>query len=143
MVAFYDNNDPNGTNFYKKYGNKYITITGTCNNITTTFQAIIADTCGNSDCNNCCAKNSDPTTGFLIDMEYYTVMRNFGTTACADVVHKLQFSVDVTQPPVYANCGAGFGGCGDTTQCCSADGYCGTDVNYCGVGCQKDYGPCN
>jgi hypothetical protein len=40
------------------------------------FVAVIADTCGNSDCDNCCSKNSKG--GFLVDIEYWTAERNLG-----------------------------------------------------------------
>eukprot|EP01034_Spumella_vulgaris_P024794 gene24794-31173_t len=46
------------------------------------FNATIADTCGNGDCNNCCAKNSKPS-GYLVDMEYYTLLNNYGTVDAA------------------------------------------------------------
>ncbi len=91
LVAFYDNSDPNGDNFQKRYGGKSITISKTCNGVYYNFTSIIADTCGNSDCNNCCAQNADKTSGILVDMEYYTVLRNFGNTDCAS--GKITFSI--------------------------------------------------
>ena len=84
LIAFYDNSDPGGKNFNKNYGGKNITLTKSCNGKSYKFVALIADTCGNNDCDNCCKKNCDKSTGFLVDMEYYTVMNNFGTTDCAD-----------------------------------------------------------
>lgn len=84
LIAFYDDADPSGSNFNNKYGGKNITVTKSCNGKTYTFACIIADTCGNGDCNNCCHRNSDKKTGFLIDMEYYTVLNNFGTTDCVN-----------------------------------------------------------
>jgi hypothetical protein len=83
LVAFYDNNDPKGHTWKHNYANKTIQITKTYNGVTHVFNASIADTCGNGDCNNCCAKNSQPS-GYLVDMEYYTLMNNFGTTDAAD-----------------------------------------------------------
>lgn len=74
IVAFYDDSDPSGKSFMSKYGGKQIRIRKNGKE----FNAIIADTCGNADCNNCCHKNSKG--GFLLDMEYWTVMKNFGTT---------------------------------------------------------------
>ena len=142
MIAFYDNNDPNGANFQSTWANKLVTITGTCNGVTKTFTAVIADTCGNSDCNNCCARNSHPTTGYLIDMEYYTAMRQFGTTNCADGAHSLTFEFDFTQPLAMVNCGEGIGSCNGAQRCCSAEGYCETTASACGSGCQKSYGYC-
>lgn len=142
MIAFYDNSDPTGTNFFSKWANKYIDITGSCNGVTKTFRAVIADTCGNSDCNNCCAKNSNPMTGYLIDMEYYTLMRIFGTTACTDYQKTFSFSIDMNQPPAIKNCGAGLDSCNGKFQCCSADGYCGGTSSFCSTGCQQGYGYC-
>jgi len=73
IVAFYDNSDSKGTNFDKNYGNKKVKLTK--NGVS--FIASIIDTCGNSDCNGCCAKNS--RSGFLIDVESFTAIRNFGS----------------------------------------------------------------
>ena len=78
LVAFYDNSNPSGSNFNSKYGGKTITLTKG----SVSFTAVIADTCGNQDCNNCCAKNSQPS-GYLLDMEYYTLIRHFGSTGAA------------------------------------------------------------
>ncbi|OUM61783.1 carbohydrate-binding module family 18 protein [Piromyces sp. E2] len=39
-------------------------------------------------------------------------------------------------------CGFGYGAC-PFGNCCSYDGRCGKSKNYCGVGCQVDYGFCN
>jgi hypothetical protein len=75
LVAFYDNSDPKGKKFNKKYGGKTIEL----KKGDVIFNATIADTCGNKDCNNCCAHNSKPS-GFLVDVEYWTAMNNFGTT---------------------------------------------------------------
>ena len=74
IVAFYDDSDPSGRNFRSRYGGKQIRIRKNGKEIV----AQIADTCGNQDCNNCCHNNS--RGGFLLDMEYWTVMRNFGNT---------------------------------------------------------------
>ena len=45
-----------------------------------TFVAIVKDTCGDSDCRGCCTRNAGKY-GFLVDMEYYTVKRHFGSTS--------------------------------------------------------------
>jgi hypothetical protein len=71
LISFYDNSD------------KTVQLTKTYNGKTYKFNATIADTCGNSDCNNCCSRNSDPNTGYLVDMEYYTVINNFGNINAA------------------------------------------------------------
>jgi hypothetical protein len=72
IVAFYDNADKQGKEFNKKYGGKKIRLRKNGKE----FTAVIADTCGNSDCNDCCIKNSKG--GFLVDMEYWTAERNIG-----------------------------------------------------------------
>ena len=72
VIAFYDNSDPDGKNFLTKYGGKTIHLRK--NGIT--FDAIIADTCGNDDCNGCCSKAKH---GILVDMEYWTVIQNLGS----------------------------------------------------------------
>ena len=46
------------------------------------FVATILDTCRDSDCNGCCTRNAK--NGHLVDMEYYTVMRNFKKLSEAD-----------------------------------------------------------
>jgi len=117
-------------------------ITGTCKGVKKTFTAIVADTCADSDCNNCCAINSNKTTGYLIDMEYYTALNLFGTTDCADALHSLQFTIDINQPPAIPNCGPDIGSCNGPQFCCSAESYCGQNMNYCGSGCQSTYGYC-
>lgn len=84
LVAFYDNSDKSGKYWEERYANKTIQITKKTDSQTYVFNATIVDTCGNGDCSNCCAKNSDKKTGYLVDIEYYTVMNNFGTTNLVD-----------------------------------------------------------
>ena len=79
MVAFYDNSDPSGKYWRHDYANKTIEVSKNYNGQSYVFNCTITDTCGNQDCDNCCARNSQPS-GYLIDMEYYTVINNFGTT---------------------------------------------------------------
>lgn len=82
LVAFYDDSDSKGKNWAKNYANKTIEITKTYNGKVVKFNATIADTCGNQDCSNCCSRNSRPS-GYLVDMEYYTLMNNFGSEDAA------------------------------------------------------------
>jgi len=72
LVAFYDDRDKNGTHFNENYGGKQIQLRKNGKELT----AVIADTCGNQDCDNCCTENSQG--GFLVDMEYWTTVRNLG-----------------------------------------------------------------
>jgi hypothetical protein len=83
LVAFYDDSDPSGKRYNSMYASHNISIDATCNGKQYHFVALIADTCGNQDCNGCCSRNSNKQTGYLIDIEYYTAMNVFGTTDCA------------------------------------------------------------
>lgn len=52
------------------------------------FNATIADTCLDDDCLDkhgvgCCTKNAG-SNGALVDVEYYTMLNNFGTTDAAE-----------------------------------------------------------
>ncbi|GJJ75897.1 hypothetical protein EMPS_08255 [Entomortierella parvispora] len=40
-----------------------------------------------------------------------------------------------------AQCGPGVGSC-TGSDCCSSNGYCGADTQYCGTGCQAGFGLC-
>eukprot|EP01084_Bolivina_argentea_P015004 28059_1 len=99
ITAFYDNSDPTGSNFLSRYGGKYVTLSK--NGIT--FTALIADTCGNSDCNNCCAANSSPE-GYLVDLEYYTAQRYFGIdNTNGDITFTIDLDQTVTDEPITGN----------------------------------------
>jgi len=43
-----------------------------------TLIILTADACVNADCDGCCSRDSI-ATGYLLVMEYYTVMRHFGS----------------------------------------------------------------
>ena len=90
LVAFFTRNGSNGS-----YGGKTIQIMAGGKVIT----AQIADTCGDSDCNGCCTQNAQPS-GNLIDMEYWTVMRNFGGTSI--VGGQICWQLSGATPPVPA-----------------------------------------
>jgi hypothetical protein len=68
LVAFFSTYGDN-----ESFGNKRIRISAKGK----TVEALVADTCGDSDCNGCCSSNAKPS-GYLVDMEYWTVARNFG-----------------------------------------------------------------
>ena len=59
------------------------------------FTAMIADTCGDYDCGGCCSANA-AETGYLVDLEYFTLMRNFGDTSFAD--GNIEFYIDELPP---------------------------------------------
>lgn len=87
LVAFFDSSDPHGNLFDQRYAGKNITLWVGDVEVT----AIIADTCANSDCGNCCSKNARPS-GYLVDMEYWTVINTFGSVDAA--AGSIYFSVD-------------------------------------------------
>jgi len=143
IVSFYDHSDPTGKNFYSKYGNRYITVTGTCAGKTATFQALVGDTCKDELCDGCCSKTMNKATGYLISAEYNTMIRNFGTTACGKSVNNADFSIDTSQAMAIPNCGATDGGsCNAPQTCCGADNFCNSGLASCGDGCQSNYGNC-
>jgi hypothetical protein len=79
-----------------RYVNRTMTITGTCGNITATFEATVAETCVNEDCDNCCSQRANSNTGYLVDMEYYTFVRHFGSnTLCANGLHNIYFKMEM------------------------------------------------
>jgi len=86
LVAFYDDSDRSGKNFMKNYGGKTIRLKKNGK----TFDALIADTCGNDDCNGCCTQNSKH--GFLVDMEYWTAEKQIGGADNADGT--IEFAID-------------------------------------------------
>jgi hypothetical protein len=73
LISFYSTHGDNSS-----YGNQRIRIAARG----TTVEAIVADTCGDSDCNGCCTENASPS-GYLVDMEYHTVVNNFGDIGAA------------------------------------------------------------
>lgn len=42
------------------------------------MEALVVDTCSDSDCNGCCSKNAKRHGGTLIDLEHYTAQRFWG-----------------------------------------------------------------
>jgi len=74
IIAFFSSNGDN-----ESYRKKCVQLTKG----DVSFVALIADTCGDHDCGGCCSNNAN-SDGYLVDIEYETVMRNFGSTA---VVH--------------------------------------------------------
>ncbi|OUM60239.1 carbohydrate-binding module family 18 protein [Piromyces sp. E2] len=49
---------------------------------------------------------------------------------------------EIVRSPVPEKCGYGYGSC-PHGYCCSGDGRCGKSFEYCGTGCQPNYGPCH
>ncbi|KAI6353100.1 hypothetical protein MCOR25_009182 [Pyricularia grisea] len=48
---------------------------------------------------------------------------------------------DPPPAPATGACGSGVGSCAGSF-CCSQYGYCGQEPEYCGVGCQRQFGTC-
>ena len=69
---------------------KYCGKTITLNKNGVKFTAIVADTCSDSDCDGCCSKNAK--NGYLVDIEYYTALRNLGGTG--KVSGTIDFSIN-------------------------------------------------
>ena len=83
LVVFYDNADPDGIYWATNYANRTIEIKKEYKGTIIRFNATIVDQCDNEICENCC-KNNVNSEGYLITMEYYTVMRNFGDVNAVD-----------------------------------------------------------
>eukprot|EP01104_Vermistella_antarctica_P000552 TRINITY_DN10705_c0_g1_i1.p1 TRINITY_DN10705_c0_g1~~TRINITY_DN10705_c0_g1_i1.p1 ORF type:complete len:439 (-),score=120.94 TRINITY_DN10705_c0_g1_i1:50-1366(-) len=145
IVAFYDNADPDGEFYQEKYAGRMIRLTQG----DVTFDAIIGDTCGNSDCDGCCAKNADQDTGFLVDLEVNTMINNFG--ADAEVSGKILFEIleldtsvftkaVVTYFSSYAPCcpnNENYDPDADTTECINY-GACEAPGQFAAIG-EKSY----
>ena len=65
MVAFYDSSDPDGLYWAEAYANKTIEVSKTFNGRKYIFNATILDNCVNSDCDDCCIRDST-STGYLL-----------------------------------------------------------------------------
>jgi len=79
IVSFFDANNPSESYWNNHYKDKKIQVSA--NGVT--FTATIKDTCLDTDCGGCCTRNAG-TKKYLIDMEYYTVKRHFGSASAAD-----------------------------------------------------------
>jgi hypothetical protein len=79
IISFFALNDPF---IIEQYGGKNIrltTLTASDGQAPVVFEGVIADTCADSDCNNCCTENTlDYDEEFLVDLEYWTAINNLG-----------------------------------------------------------------
>jgi hypothetical protein len=73
LIAFFSKYGDNAA-----YGGKTIQVMARGKTVT----ALIADTCGDNDCDGCCTTNAG-SSGYLVDMEYHTVVNNFGSISAA------------------------------------------------------------
>ena len=73
LIAFFSTHGDNAS-----FGNKRIRISA----LGKTVEGLIADTCGDGDCDGCCTQNAG-SSGYLVDMEYHTVVNNFGSIGAA------------------------------------------------------------
>jgi hypothetical protein len=58
---------------HKQYGDKSIRVLAQGQ----TAEVLVADTCGDDDCDGCCTENAKKHGGALIDMEWYTVLKHW------------------------------------------------------------------
>ena len=86
LVAFFDAEHPTYEEWLELYANKIIRLTKG----DVVLDALIADTCGDADCDGCCTANSQPY-GKLVDMESWTVLAHFGELDAAD--GEIQFEI--------------------------------------------------
>ncbi|KAL7551270.1 hypothetical protein ACHAWF_014455, partial [Thalassiosira exigua] len=70
IVAFFASNG-------ETHGKKIISVYSPVHD--KTVEAIVLDTCGDSDCNGCCTTNANTGGGYLVDMEEETVLKHFGS----------------------------------------------------------------
>jgi hypothetical protein len=108
VVAFFDADHPTHEEWLALYANKVIRLTKG----EVIVDALIADTCGDEDCDGCCTENSQPS-GRLVDMEYWTVMSTFGDLSVVEGEVSYEILNDCGSMPVD-DCGV----CGgDNTTC--------------------------
>jgi hypothetical protein len=86
IVSFFDAANPGESAWRRKYAGKKVKVTRG----SVSFIATVKDTCADSDCKGCCTKNAGKY-GFVVDMEYYTVLRYFGKTDIVDGPIQFQF----------------------------------------------------
>lgn len=83
IIAFFDRNHPTYDEWLSMYAGKWIRLTKDA----VTVDALIADTCGDSDCGGCCSANSHSDSGYLVDIEYETLKNAFGVDAIWGDIH--------------------------------------------------------
>ena len=83
----------------------------------------VVDTCGDNDCGGCCTANAQPS-GYLVDLEYWTAVRHFGSAAvisgqlCWQLV---EGQVSPPPPPGADPCVPLWGDCTGGGGCCQGD----------------------
>ena len=85
IISFFDSKHPSESYTRTHYGDKKVQLRKNGK----VFTAVILDTCADSDCNGCCTRNAHG--GYLVDMEYYTVMKNLGGTGAAEGTIEFMF----------------------------------------------------
>lgn len=105
-----------------------------------TMEVLVADTCGDHDCSGCCTRNANPS-GYLVDMEYHTVINNFGYIGAATGQICWQL-VDGTGGGGGGGskgfCNWGPDGTGATSTChggAQGGDWCNDNQNQCESGC--------
>jgi len=129
IIAFFSSYGDNAA-----YGNKRLRMKIN----TTVVEAEVLDTCGDSDCNGCCTRNSQPS-GYLLDMEENTVVRYFGylNAAYGQICWQIaDGSPTPTSAPSPVPPPSGGGCCQHGGVCnCGDDGtgWCNDSPSNCGV----------
>jgi len=140
IIAFFSSYGDNAA-----YGNKRLRMKVN----TTVIEAEVLDTCGDSDCNGCCTRNSQPS-GYLLDMEENTVVRYFGylNAAYGQICWQIaDGSPTPTSAPSPVPTPVGSGGCctwgGTGCDDCGTDGtgWCHGSASNCEASCDGTFDP--
>jgi len=128
LIGFFSTHGDNSS-----FGNKMIRITA----LGITIEALVADTCDDDDCNGCCTENANPS-GYLVNMEYNTVVTNFGFIGAADGQVCWQLLVDDGTTTSSGFCNWGPDGTAGSSVCqggAQGDDYCNANQNQCESDC--------
>ncbi|WYZ44614.1 hypothetical protein EsH8_VII_001050 [Colletotrichum jinshuiense] len=127
--------------------------TGLAISIDATCGSASGKTCQGSVFGNCCSVNgycgnSTAYCGTGCQSDYGTCDSQSSSSSDASAPGSSTVSAGnpALQVSVTGSCGPTNGGntCAGSVfgNCCSQYGYCGSDVNFCGTGCQPGYGSC-
>lgn len=77
ITAFFEVGQSDAT-WKSKWANKTLTIRNPSTG--KTMDVLVADTCGDGDCGGCCTSNAKKNGGALVDLEYHTAKRFWGSS---------------------------------------------------------------
>jgi hypothetical protein len=84
VVSLYDHRDPEGRDWKNRWAGRNVSIEMDCHGSRHSFVAMVVDTCVNAHCLGCCGRGAHRESGFQIDLEYFTAMRNLDNSiSCA------------------------------------------------------------